>query len=63
MGSTSTEKREAKRNAAINLRSTTDFKSWLDGFAAKERLTPSQLVEHGLVLLAKARKHAPPPAR
>lgn len=57
------EKRKVKRSAAINLRGTPDFKEWLDGFAAAQRVTPSALVEHGLVLLAEVRKYTPPPAR
>lgn len=48
---------------AVNIRTGAEFKAWLVRFAEAERSTPTQLVERGLVALAKGLKFPAPPAR
>jgi hypothetical protein len=61
----------AKRKAAkakpasvlLVVRCSPEFKAWVEGTAELERLTPSLLVEHALVLFAASKGHKPPPRR
>lgn len=54
---------EGPRDALIAVRCRQTFKAWLESFARRERITPSQLVELGLVSLAKERGFTEPPER
>jgi hypothetical protein len=56
-------KDDGPREALIAVRCRPPFKEWVEAFAKRERVTPSQLVEHGLVELAKVRGVEPPPDR
>lgn len=59
------KKKAAKpsRTDSITIRCTPGFKVWLDGFADNQRLTPTLLIEQGLVDLAKTREYKAPPKR
>jgi hypothetical protein len=54
---------EDERSVVVTVRCRPEFKEWLREFAKKERATPTQLVEWGLVALAAQRGHVPPPDR
>lgn len=54
---------EEQRDALIAVRCRPSFKRWLEGFSRQERITPSQLVELGLVSLARERGYEEPPER
>ncbi len=51
------------KRALIGMRCDPAFKAWLEKFAEHERSTPTQLLELGLVEMAKLRKYKAPPKR
>jgi hypothetical protein len=54
---------EGPRNALIAIKCRKAYKDWVAEFARTERLTPSQIVDMGLVALAEKRGFRPPPER
>jgi hypothetical protein len=51
------------RDALIAVRCKPSFKEWLEEFAESERMTPSIMVEFGLVALARAKGFREPTER
>ncbi len=56
-------KGSGQRDALVAMRCKADFKAWLERFAESERTTPSQLIELGLVQMAKLKSFEEPPRR
>ena len=52
-----------KRDELIAMRSTPEFKQWLESAAEKTHHTPTQLLEMGLIGLADKLGLEPPPKR
>jgi hypothetical protein len=52
-----------QRESLVAMRCTPEFKAWLEEFADAIRATPSQVLELGVVEMAKLHKHEPPPRR
>lgn len=59
------EMMESKANLRIyvTFRCRSEYRDWLLDFARKERLTPTQLIDFGLIELAKLKGFNPPPER
>ena len=55
--------KRVKRESITAFRSNAEFKAWLDEFADHERLAPTQLLELGLVEMAKLKGFRLPPRR
>jgi hypothetical protein len=51
------------REELLAVRCKPSFKRWVERFAKSERMTPSQLVDRGLALLAKSTGFETPPER
>lgn len=52
-----------QREFVITIRCRGEYRDWLNEFARKERLTPTQLIDFGLIELAKLKKNPLPPDR
>lgn len=54
---------DEQETATTTIRCRKEYRDWLDEFARKERLTPTQLVDFGLIELAKLKNNPLPPDR
>ena len=51
------------RTSLVAFKCHDEYKAWLEEFARSERTTPSQLLDLGLVMLAKSKGFDSPPER
>ena len=54
---------EEPRDSLLAVRCKASWKAWVESFAERERVTPTQLVDQGLAELARSRGFEPPPVR
>jgi len=57
------EKEGPLAKTVVMIRTTTEFKTWLDEFARDEGLSVPDLITRALECEAKAKKRPPPPER
>jgi hypothetical protein len=54
---------DEQETVTTTIRCRKEYRDWLNEFARKERLTPTQLIDFGLVELARLKKNPLPPDR